>query len=239
MNFPLFNIGLTLMSIDHIDKNLTPTAEGRRILSILKGSPLTEQDILKDDNGRPYLSGNRGQADSIDFNISHSGNMTAVSLVKGTGFRTGCDVQLVKNRTNTLKIAERFFSNSEVKYILSQKEKGNDTAFFEIWTLKECYIKLRGLSVFDIGKIPSFFYENRDGAETGSFAFYTDNTAPLSFYLYKLSDKAKEYIMATAIEGTAELQPSIHWFSESILPCKSIVTIKAAPSPTETVSPNM
>ena len=232
MSIPLFNIGLTLMSID-------PTAEGRRILSILEGRPLAEQDILKDDNGRPYFSDNYAKAGSIDFNISHSGNMAAVSLVKGTGLCTGCDVQLVKNRTNTLKIAERFFSNSEVKYILSQKEKGNDAAFFEIWTLKECYIKLRGLSVFDIDKVPSFFYENGDGAESGSFAFYTDNTAPLSFYLYKLSDKAGTvYIMAAAIEG-AELQPSIQWFSESTLPCKSIAEIKAAPSPAVTVSPNI
>jgi len=208
------------MSIYKIDKN--PTAEGRRILSILEDMPFTEQDILKDDNGRPYFS---DRTKGVDFNISHSKDLVAVSHVKGIGFRTGCDVQVVRNRTNTQKIAEQYFSNLEAEYILSQKEKGNDSAFFEIWTLKECYIKLRGLSVFDIAKAPCFYYRNRDSVEFGSS---TAGAVPLLFYLYKLNNNdGTKYIMAAAVEGETafgrlELQPLIQWFSETLLSCELI-----------------
>jgi 4'-phosphopantetheinyl transferase len=83
--------------------------------------------------------------------------------------QTGCDIQLVQTRANTKKIAEEFFSVSEREYIFSQDgNQYNETRFFEIWTLKECFLKLRGLSVFDMAKVPSF-----SGKIKRTFFFYT------------------------------------------------------------------
>ena len=212
------------------------SGEGRRILSLLWNRPLTDNDIVKDENGRPYFPDSRA-----DFNISHSGAVTAVSLVKGVKLRTGCDVQIVKARASTMKIAESFFNIAEREYIFSQdKNKDNEIKFFEIWTLKECFLKLKGLSVFDMQKVPSFICEERtdEGLLRRHFGFCAKVSSPLSFYLYEMRAHSDErYILAVAIEGDEQPQPEIRWFSQSPLPVRSITEIKAAASPAETVSP--
>ena len=196
-------------------------AESRRILRQLSGKAFADSDILTGENGRPYLPGG-GQ----DFNISHSGNISAVSCVKGENLRTGCDIQLVKARANTLKIAGKFFSPAEKKYILSNTDDTGSTAnFFYVWALKECYIKLRGLSVFDIAQIPSFISESEPGGF--NFSFGMPSSSPLSFFLYELADV--QYILAAAIEGETN-KPEIKWFSQGSLPVRSIAEIKANPA---------
>ena len=204
------------------------SAEARRILSQYENRPLTNEDIAREKSGRPFLPG----ADT-DFSISHSGALAAVSLVRGKGLRTGCDVELVRPRAKAREIAEDLFSAPEREYI----NAGGDfdlTRFYQIWTLKECFIKLRGLSVFDMGGAPSFINGE------GSYTFGAVDVSPISFNLYELTVNGGErYIAATAIVGTETEQPEIRWFSQDSLDCKSMAKIKAAPSPAETVSPKI
>jgi phosphopantetheinyl transferase len=200
-----FIIGLSFLSSDRDLQR----AQARRILSEIEGKPLNEAEILKEEGGRPYFAGRH-----CDFNISHSGNMAAVSVVYG-GCKTGCDIQIVKSKTNTLKIAEKVFSAAEREYIKKDRAR-----FFEIWALKECYLKLRGFSVFDMPKAPCFIRNNEFCLE-GEYA-----ALPLSFYLYELSGGGARYMLAAAIEGGG-INPETRWFSTSVLPCKSIAEIKA------------
>jgi 4'-phosphopantetheinyl transferase len=233
-----FSIGLSLLSSNtqkgRYNKNLS-SAESRRLLSLLAGRSLNGNDIKLEENGRPYFA-DGGE----DFNISHSGELTAVSLVSGDKLRTGCDVELVKPRAGIIRVAEEFFSAQERDYVLDSSQKQNNhTAFFEVWTLKECYLKLRGLSVADMKKTPSFICK-KDG--NFFFAFNAETETPLSFYLYELKGASGElYILAAAIEGviegTGQLLPELRWFSQSTLRARSIAEINAARSPAETVSP--
>ena len=218
------------------------SAEARRILSQYEGKSLTNEDIAREASGRPFFP-NR----DMDFSISHSGALAAVSLVTGGGknLRTGCDVELVRPRAGAGRIAREFFTAPEKNYI----EAGGDfdlTRFYQIWTLKECFLKLRGLSVFDMAAAPSFVSSENQHAFVG--------VSPLSFSLYELSGGAGErYIVATAIEpqpsgecregsplARAEAEPpEIRWFSQEELDCSSIANINAAPSPAETVRPKI
>jgi len=222
------------------------SAEWRRILSLMTGRSLSGNDIMLEENGRPYFPDGKE-----DFNISHSGALTAVSLVSGERARTGCDVELVKPRAGTIRIAEEFFTTQERDYVISASQKQNgQTAFFEIWTLKECYLKLKGLTVFDMKHTPSFV-SVKDGEFHFAFSVATDaaTDTPLTFYLYELKGADGEwYILAAAIEGfieeTERFRPEMNWFtqstlsSQSTLHARSIAEIKAAISPAETVSPN-
>jgi phosphopantetheine--protein transferase-like protein len=205
------NIGLSVLSSDtpKAERRKQLSAEGRRILSLLAGRTFAESDILRGENGRPYFP----NCDE-DINISHSGRITTVSFVKGSNVRTGCDVQKIQSRANTKKIAEEFFSVSEKDYIFSQKENG-ETRFFEIWTLKECFIKLRGLSIFDMAKVPSFI--NVDDSGNYHFTLNETSSSPLSFYLYELASTDEQYILAVAIEGAECQEPEIKGFSQSRL----------------------
>jgi phosphopantetheinyl transferase len=209
----LYYIGLSCLSINQFKKaerNNVLSAEARRILSILADSPIDA--ITTDENGRPFFhDGN------IDFSISHSGAAVAVSLVQGENIngakvRTGCDIQLIRPRENLRNIAEEIFCAAERDYILSQDEtKFENARFFQIWTLKECYIKLRGLSVFDMSKVPSFIF--CDAAGRYLFTFNAIDSSPLSFYLYELVHAGERYMLATAIEEGWGIRPEIRMFS--------------------------
>jgi len=207
-------------------KNLS--AEARRILSLCEGRPITDDNIAREQTGRPFLPGS-----DMDFNISHSGALTAVSMIRGGQLRTGCDVELVRPRKGAGKIAEELFTASERDYI--ESGGGFDlTRFYHIWTLKECFLKLRGFSVFDMRGAPSFI------SGEGTYAFGAAVSSPILFNLYELSGNAGErYILATVIEGTETEQPEIRWFSQEYLSCKSIAKTNAAPSPAETVRPKI
>jgi len=214
----LYYIGLSCLSINDdkkAERNSILSAEARRILSILADTTINciDDAIATDENGRPFFK----NANNMDFNISHSGAAAAVSLVQGQNIhggkiRTGCDIQLIRPRKNLKGIAEENFSAAERDYILSQDETQFEySRFFQIWTLKECYIKLRGLSVFDMSKVPSFI--SRDAAGRHIFAFNADDSLPLSFYLYELTYAGEQYMLATAIEGGDGISPEIRIFT--------------------------
>jgi hypothetical protein len=213
--------------------------ETRRILSLLDDRPFDEENIRMGKQGRPFFP-----CREADFNISYSENMAAVSFVKGKSLRTGCDVELIRPRQLAKKIAEDYFTAPERDFIFNTEY--DEAKFFMIWTLKECYLKLKGMSVFDMKKVPSFIF-NDDSS--GAFIFGAAVSVPLSFYLYELSGFGERYILASAIEGenfagsgafgVLDSLPEIKWFSQTSLTCKSIAKIKAAPSPERTVSPNM
>ena len=192
------------------------SAEARRILSLFEGRPLEESDIAREAQGRPFFPGREA-----NFSIAHSGALAAVSYTRGKNLRTGCDVERVRPRAGAGKIAEKSFSATEKNYVFPQG-KFDETRFYEIWVLKECYIKLRGLSVFDMSACPSFISEKNE------FAFSAAISCPLSFCLYELSGSGERYILAAALEGTEPQQPEIRWFSQSPLAYKMLHTICAA-----------
>jgi len=204
--------------------------EARRILSILNEKPFNENDIAKEAAGRPYFRD--GEA---DFSIAHSGNAAAVSFVKGGDFRTGCDIERIRPRSQAANIAGDYFSIAENKYIFKSGIL-DEKRFYEIWTLKECFIKLRGLSVFDMACVPSFIGSDACGSD--KFVFCAPVSLPLSFGLYELTDNSNNncYMLAAVIEGTHKL-PQIRLFSQFSLDCKIIAEINAAPNPAQTVSP--
>jgi len=209
------------------------SAEARRMLSLLEGSPIEENDLAREALGRPFFSGG-----GPDFSIAHSGALAAVSHARGG--RTGCDIEMIRPRPGAREIAKDFFSAAEQNYLFSGG--GFDEArFYQIWTLKECFLKLRGLSVFDMAASPSFIRDDGKGREQAKtevlqepqiscqFAFTEAVSSPLSFYLYELSGGDGQcYMLATAIEGTEQQRPQIQWFSQVSLACKMIAEIKAA-----------
>ena len=89
-------------------------------------------NIEYEENGKPQIQG-------IFFNLSHSQDMVVCAVSEKP---VGCDVEKVKEAN--LKIAERFFSDREVKYLKSFDEKSRGDVFFRIWTMKESYMKMTG-----------------------------------------------------------------------------------------------
>lgn len=89
------------------------------------------------------------------FNISHSGDYIVVAF---SDCLVGIDIE--KNKGNRLAVAKRFFTREELEDIFAfQDEKEQIEYFYQLWTLKESYMKALGkgismsLSSFSIKKI--------------------------------------------------------------------------------------
>ncbi|MRN54891.1 4'-phosphopantetheinyl transferase superfamily protein [Paenibacillus sp. LC-T2] len=89
--------------------------------------------------GKPLLQGN----EALHFNNSHSGSW-AVSAISSAPI--GVDMEQIGEAH--LEIAERFFSPQEYSDLLLRKEgEARREYFFDLWTLKESYIKAVGMGL--------------------------------------------------------------------------------------------
>jgi 4'-phosphopantetheinyl transferase len=97
-------------------------------------------EFEKNQYGKPFLK----EYPNFYFNISHSGNWI-VSAVDDRS--VGIDVE--KIAPIDLKIAKRYFSKEEYRDLMAKKEENRLSYFYDLWTLKESYIKAvgKGLSL--------------------------------------------------------------------------------------------
>lgn len=89
--------------------------------------------------GRPEIAQPAKWRD-LRFNLSHSAGRAVVAVARG--YEIGVDVEAVKEIEDMQKIAERFFSPVESAALRRDPE-----LFFDFWTLKEAYIKARGMGL--------------------------------------------------------------------------------------------
>jgi len=88
--------------------------------------------------GKPALIG-ENQLD-LRFNLSHSGGIALLAV--GRERELGVDVE--RARSGKLRLAERFFSDDEVRVLRALPRDEQDTAFYRCWTRKEAFVKARG-----------------------------------------------------------------------------------------------
>jgi 4'-phosphopantetheinyl transferase len=90
--------------------------------------------------GKPLLKGNCG----IYFNVSHSGDWIVCAVDNEP---IGIDIE--KIIPVELEIATQFFSDEEYKMLMAKSPEDWQHFFFDLWTLKESYIKAvgKGLSM--------------------------------------------------------------------------------------------
>jgi 4'-phosphopantetheinyl transferase len=81
----------------------------------------------------------------LHFNLSHTRGAASVGVV--TGDDIGVDIETLERTTDGDALAERYFSPTEVADLRSLPDSRRRDAFFEYWTLKEAYIKGRGLGL--------------------------------------------------------------------------------------------
>jgi 4'-phosphopantetheinyl transferase len=94
--------------------------------------------------GRPEIAGPLG-APRLCFNLSHTKGLIACLVALDRD--VGVDVEAIERSGDLLEIAARFFAPSEVAALASVDERERRQRFFEYWTLKESYIKARGMGL--------------------------------------------------------------------------------------------
>lgn len=82
---------------------------------------------------------------NLRFNLSNTQGLIACAVVDGRD--VGVDVEDTSRKTETVGIADRFFSPREVEALRALPEEAQQARFFAYWTLKEAYIKARGMGL--------------------------------------------------------------------------------------------
>lgn len=116
----------------------------RSLLKILlaqtSGLNISEIQIEKDENKKPYLSINR----SIHFNVSHAENFAIIAISKAA---VGIDVEYLNKDFDYSEILSHVFNNMEIETILNSNNK--DHTFYKYWTRKEAIVKATGKGISD------------------------------------------------------------------------------------------
>ena len=81
----------------------------------------------------------------VRFNLTHTEGLIACAVV--LTHDVGVDVEDMERKAITPGLAERFFSGPEVEDLSHLPEPEKRDRFFDYWTLKESYIKARGMGL--------------------------------------------------------------------------------------------
>jgi 4'-phosphopantetheinyl transferase len=146
----------------------------RKILAQRLGVPFSTLNFGKNEYGKPYL---QGFPENFAFNISHSSGLIALALIQNAD-TIGIDVERIDRKLN-IDIRDTVFTPEEIQNQLALEESKQQEAFFELWTLKESYMKAigKGFSLspksfrFILGKEQRKFHENPTESNPEQFAF--------------------------------------------------------------------
>lgn len=95
-------------------------------------------------HGRPAIAAPR-TVPVLEFNISHSADLVMLGVTSDRAL--GVDTESITARAADIDGLDRYFAPEESAALLSLPPPERRRRFFELWTLKESYIKARGMGL--------------------------------------------------------------------------------------------
>ncbi|MBA2664808.1 MAG: 4'-phosphopantetheinyl transferase superfamily protein [Bradymonadaceae bacterium] len=151
-------------------------------------------------HGRPQLQG----AGKLRFNLSHTNAMVVLAL--GCEREIGVDVEDAGRSCDMLNIAAHYFSPGELACLRALEGAELRRCFFSLWTLKEAYIKARGIG-FALA-LDQFSFQIDASGRIGMHieASLGDDAGSWQFWQLEVGD---DHILALAIRAAAEASLSL------------------------------
>jgi 4'-phosphopantetheinyl transferase len=173
----------------HFEKDrhryLVTRALVRTVLS--RYAPVAPQDWAFETNayGKPSVAHSTVLAKTLSFNVSHTQGLVLVGVTHSAPL--GVDVENTQ-RGAALDAAQAFFAPSEVTDLAQLPPHLQGERFFQYWTLKESYIKARGLGL-SIG-LDQFCFDlsQPDGVRLWIDPHQNDTPAHWRFWQLRLSN---------------------------------------------------
>jgi 4'-phosphopantetheinyl transferase len=128
----------------------------RDVLSRYLGVEPAELVLTRNEYGKPALA--EPVNCPIAFNLSHTKGLSVCAVAAGQII--GVDVESLQRTNVHQDIAKRFFANSEAGFLERLNDAPKQIEFLKLWTLKEAFIKARGLGLsiplksFEISMFP-------------------------------------------------------------------------------------
>ncbi|GIU13592.1 4'-phosphopantetheinyl transferase superfamily protein [Shewanella sp. MBTL60-007] len=163
----LISTWLPQSEIDKVNRYIKPEAKEqalmvrgylRALLSLHSAIHPSEWCFEYGEKGKPRLSQAQFLHTGIHFNISHSGDWLVVGICKqlssnrrgeqdSNSLEFGVDIERCRDSTNIHAILSHYFSEPEKEALLALPIELQRERFFDLWALKESYIKAKGLGL--------------------------------------------------------------------------------------------
>lgn len=122
----------------------TTRALVRTVLSRHAPLPPENWEFVASRHGKPEVAPQLRHLSVPSFNISHTESL--VVLLTGEDRALGVDIEQV-NRPPPLDVSAQFFSEIEHRALARLPAAEQSARFWDLWTLKESYVKARGLGL--------------------------------------------------------------------------------------------
>jgi len=113
----------------------------RQVLSRYENVAPADWRFAVGEHGRPMIVQGDG---SLRFSASHTRGLVVCAVARAVDL--GVDVECLQRKA-PLEVADRFFAPAEVAALRALPERVRHRRFFDYWTLKESYVKARGLGL--------------------------------------------------------------------------------------------
>lgn len=165
----------------------------RKILSQYTGFPSASWTFDSNKFGRPIVSYPTLRT-PLQFNISHSQSLITIAI--GQECELGIDLESKEKVANLSDLARNNFSEYEFQIFKMAPSNQQIEKFYQYWTLKESYLKARGIGLSIPTKDFSFKLENGIQLDIArSLDQHPEN------WQFKLIQPVKNYQLALAYKG--------------------------------------
>lgn len=163
-------------------------------------------DFAIGDRGKPEVCGPAAALD-LRFNLSHTRGLVACAVTHALVI--GVDVERVDRRVDLLPVARHVFSEREVAGLTALSGEAQRLRFFELWTLKEAYVKAIGKGLAGPLRAITFAPDGPDPVPVHFAAEAADDARAWCFRRHALADGFR---LAVALRAAA---PAAASFSEA------------------------
>lgn len=148
--------------------------------------------FARGDHGKPEID-NPG-VPALGFNLTHTAGLAACIVTLDAD--CGIDAEYVRERRHAQSVARRMFSPTECANLETRTGRAYLQYFFECWTLREAYVKARGVGIAYPTHTLCFSREENKGNAVEFHADIDDNDRDWHFELFR---PTADHIMAAAI----------------------------------------
>ena len=186
----------------------------RTVLARYLGCGPSELEFRANRYGRPEVV-SPATWPRLRFNLSHTRGLACCGVTWSRDL--GVDVEDAARREVGPEVAEHFFSRSEVAELRGRPHDQQQRQFFRYWTLKEAYIKARGMGL----SLPldrfSFLLAHDKASTSIEFApGIADNPACWQFWQQTVGSR---YLVAAALRCPPACQPRFRLLSWNAAEC--------------------
>ncbi|MCF7958259.1 MAG: amino acid adenylation domain-containing protein, partial [Phycisphaerae bacterium] len=134
----------------HLETDRTHFIARRAILRKLLGHYLDVEPkdvkIKTTKEGKPILADHNGIS-SLNFSMASSNGRVVYAFAHDRAI--GIDIEYIQPETEHEKLAQKFFAPQEISSLQSLPDDQRSRAFYHCWTMKEAYIKAKGIVPLD------------------------------------------------------------------------------------------